>query len=275
MDSSTTLSSMELGLRPGADVGAGEMVIDHARIEFVSRRDRKKYVAIGDVSVDVKPNEFISVVGPSGCGKSSLMLAVAGLIPLARGSVSVNGKNVTGPEHDRAMVFQSASLLPWRSVLGNVTYGLEIMKSDKAEAKKRSLEMIQLVGLGGFESNYPHELSGGMQQRANLARALAADPQVLLMDEPFAALDSQTRELMQAELLRIWTQMKKSVMFVTHQIDEAIFLGDRVVVLGRGPATTVTKIVDVPFGRPRPESLKRTPEFVSIVDDIWTTIREN
>jgi NitT/TauT family transport system ATP-binding protein len=254
--------------------GAGELAIDHARIEFVARRDNKKYVAIGDVSFTIAPKEFVSVVGPSGCGKSSLMLAVAGLIPIARGAVSVSGRKVTGPENDRAMVFQAASLLPWRTVVGNVAYGLELMKVDKAKARARALEMIRLVGLDGFESNYPHELSGGMQQRVNLARALAADPLVLLMDEPFAALDAQTRELMQAELLRIWTEMQKSVMFVTHQIDEAIFLADRVVVLSRGPATTVTKIVDVPFGRPRPESVKRTPEFVGIVDDIWTTIRE-
>jgi len=258
---------------PIAAGGAGELAIDHARIEFIARRDNKKYTAIGDVSFTVAPEEFVSVVGPSGCGKSSLMLAVAGLIPLARGSVRVSGKLVTGPEHDRAMVFQSASLLPWRSVVGNVSYGLELMKVDRAQARQRAHEMIELVGLSGFESNYPHELSGGMQQRVNLARALAADPLVLLMDEPFAALDAQTRELMQDELLRIWTEMKKSVMFVTHQIDEAIFLADRVVVLGRGPATKVVKVVEIPLGRPRPESIKRTPEFVAIVDDIWTTIR--
>lgn len=253
--------------------GSGELIVEHARIEFTSRGDKKTRVAIGDVSFRIAPQEFVSLVGPSGCGKSSLMLAVAGLLPLTQGSISVSGSKVTGPEHDRAMVFQGASLLPWRSVLGNVEFGLEIMKTNKRVAEKTALDMIRLVGLSGFESSYPHELSGGMQQRVNLARALAADPLVLLMDEPFAALDAQTRELMQVELLRIWTEMKKSVMFVTHQIDEAVFLGDRVVVLGPGPGTTVAKVIDVPFGRPRQESIKRTLDFIHVVDEIWAAIR--
>jgi len=157
--------------------------------------------------------------------------------------------------------------------MANVTYGLELMKVPKRQARERGQKIIDLVGLSGFESHYPHELSGGMQQRVNLARALVADPQLLLMDEPFAALDAQTRDVMQAELLRIWEQMRKSVMFVTHQIDEAVFLGDRVIVMSKGPGTTIADVVEVDFPRPRSEEIRRKPEFLALVDRIWDCIR--
>jgi NitT/TauT family transport system ATP-binding protein len=147
------------------------------------------------------------------------------------------------------------------------------MKVPKRQARERGQKIIDLVGLGGFESHYPHELSGGMQQRVNLARALVADPQLLLMDEPFAALDAQTRDVMQAELLRIWEQMRKSVMFVTHQIDEAVFLGDRVIVMSKGPGTTIADVVEIDFPRPRSEEIRRKPEFLALVDRIWDCIR--
>ena len=253
--------------------GSGALVIDHVGITFTARRDNKRYRAIKDVSFSIKENEFTCVVGPSGCGKSSLLLAVAGLIPISHGEMSVGGAKIVSPERDRAVVFQSASLLPWRTVLSNVTYGLEMMKMPRKQAREKGGEVIDLVGLSGFESHYPHELSGGMQQRVNLARALVADPQLLLMDEPFAALDAQTREVMQTELLRIWGQMRKSVMFVTHQIDEAVFLGDRVIVLSKGPGTTIADVVEVDFPRPRTEDLKRTPKFLALVDRIWNCIR--
>jgi NitT/TauT family transport system ATP-binding protein len=262
------------GNEPGGAASA-ELVIDQAGITFTATKDKSAYQAISSVSMSVKPNEFSCVVGPSGCGKSSLLLAVAGLVPISSGSITIGGRPVSGPGRDRAVVFQSASLFPWRNVLRNVSYGLEVSKVPARVARQRSREVIELVGLGGFEGHYPHELSGGMQQRVNLARALVADPKLLLMDEPFAALDAQTREFMQEELLRIWNQMRKSVLFVTHQIDEAVFLGDHVVVLSKGPHTTVSKIIDVGFKRPRSETIKRSPEFLAIVDEIWGLIRES
>jgi NitT/TauT family transport system ATP-binding protein len=257
----------------GTQTRSGSLAIDHVGITFTARRDNKRYRAIKDVSFTIAENEFTCVVGPSGCGKSSLLLAVAGLVPTSHGEMSFGGTKIVSPERDRAVVFQSASLLPWRTVLANVAYGLEIMKVPRGEARERGRRIIDLVGLTGFEGHYPHELSGGMQQRVNLARALVADPQLLLMDEPFAALDAQTREVMQTELLRIWGQMRKSVMFVTHQIDEAVFLGDRVIVLSKGPGTTIADIVEVDFPRPRTEQVKRTPEFLALVDRIWNCIR--
>jgi NitT/TauT family transport system ATP-binding protein len=252
---------------------SGKLVIDHVGITFTARRDNKRYRAIKDVSFNIDENEFTCVVGPSGCGKSSLLLAVAGLIPISHGEMTIGGRKILAPERDRAVVFQAASLLPWRTVMANVTYGLELMKVPKRQARERGQKIIDLVGLSGFESHYPHELSGGMQQRVNLARALVADPQLLLMDEPFAALDAQTRDVMQAELLRIWEQMRKSVMFVTHQIDEAVFLGDRVIVMSKGPGTTIADVVEVDFPRPRSEEIRRKPEFLALVDRIWDCIR--
>lgn len=261
------------GAKPQPQSGSGKLVIDHVGITFTARRDNKRYRAIKDVSFSIDENEFTCVVGPSGCGKSSLLLAVAGLIPISHGEMTIGGRRIVSPERDRAVVFQAASLLPWRTVISNVTYGLELMKVPRRVARERGQKIIELVGLGGFEGHYPHELSGGMQQRVNLARALVADPQLLLMDEPFAALDAQTRDVMQAELLRIWEQMRKSVMFVTHQIDEAVFLGDRVIVLSKGPGTTIADVVEVDFPRPRGEEIRRTPEFLALVDRIWDCIR--
>ena len=260
---------------PGAFAGTSAERLEFlgVGIAYTASRDSKRFQAIANVSFTVEENEFVCVVGPSGCGKSSLMLAAAGLVPISSGAIKIGDTRVDGPGRDRAVVFQSASLLPWRSVLENVIYGLEIMKVDKSDASRRGMDIIKLVGLEGFEGHYPHELSGGMQQRVNLARALVVDPGILLMDEPFAALDSQTREVMQAELLRIWGEMRKSVLFITHQIEEAVFLGDRVIVLSKGPGTVITKIIDVDFERPRAETIKRTPKFIEIVDEIWNCIR--
>jgi NitT/TauT family transport system ATP-binding protein len=222
----------------------------------------------------VEDSEFMAIVRPSGCGKTSMLNIVAGLLPYEEGNVSIDGKRVSGPGIDRAVVFQHSSLLPWRTIAGNVRYGMELQKRfDEATMKERTDAFIKLVGLTGFERHYPSELSGGMQQRVNLARALAADPVVLLMDEPFAALDAQTREFMQAELLKIWSKAKKTVVFITHQINEAIYLADRVVVMSARPGR-VKDVFEVPFPRPRNLSLKRDPRFLELEDAVWKLIEE-
>ena len=216
----------------------------------------------------------MAIVGPSGCGKTSLMSIVAGLLPYEDGRVIIDGKPVQGPGVDRAVVFQHSSLLPWRTVSGNVRYGMELQRRfDVATMKQRTEYFTKLVGLQGFERHFPSELSGGMQQRTNLARALAADPVVLLMDEPFAALDAQTREFMQAELLKIWAEARKTVLFITHQINEAVYLADRVAVLSSRPGR-LKKVFQIPFGRPRTLGLKRDPKFLEIEDEIWKLIEE-
>jgi NitT/TauT family transport system ATP-binding protein len=227
-----------------------------------------------DVSFSVADGEFLAIVGPSGCGKTSLLNIVAGLLPYDEGNVIIDGKKIAGPGIDRAVVFQHASLLPWRTIVRNVRYGMELQKRfDEATMKERADYFIKLVGLTGFERHFPSELSGGMQQRVNLARALAADPAVLLMDEPFAALDAQTREFMQAELLKIWSKARKTVVFITHQINEAIYLADRVVVMSARPGR-VKDIFDIPFERPRNLSLKREPRFLELEDAVWKLIEE-
>jgi len=229
-------------------------------------------LALSDVTCRVDDGEFISIVGASGCGKTTFLRMVSGLVSPTSGSITLAGNPLTGPGPDRGFVFQHDSLLPWRTVLGNVLIGPEIGGRRK-EARQSALDNIRLVGLEGFEKHYPHELSGGMRQRVNLARALTLDPEILLMDEPFAALDSQTRELMQAELLSVWEQAKKTVLFVTHQIDEAVFLSDRVFIFTVRPGRLKEEVViDLP--RPRPLSIKRSPEFTAYVDAIWSSIEE-
>jgi NitT/TauT family transport system ATP-binding protein len=224
--------------------------------------------------VNAKIHAAGTVVGPSGCGKTSLLNIIAGLLSYDEGTVSIDGKRVSGPGIDRAVVFQHSSLLPWRTILRNVRYGMELQRRfDESVMKERGDYFIKLVGLSGFERHYPSELSGGMQQRVNLARALAADPAVLLMDEPFAALDAQTREFMQSELLKIWAKARKTVLFITHQINEAIYLADRVVVMSARPGR-VKDIFDVPFQRPRSLSLKREPQFLQLEDAVWRLIEE-
>ena len=237
-------------------------------------RDNRDVLALSNVSLSVNDGEFLAIVGPSGCGKTSLLNIVAGLLPYEEGAVAIDGKKVSGPGTDRAVVFQHSSLLPWRNIAGNVRYGMEMQRRfDEPKMRERAEHFIQMVGLSGFEKHYPNELSGGMQQRVNLARALAADPVVLLMDEPFAALDAQTREFMQAELLKIWTQARKTVLFITHQINEAIYLADRVVVMSARPGR-VKDVFQIPFDRPRTLSLKRDPRFLEIEDKIWQLVEE-
>jgi NitT/TauT family transport system ATP-binding protein len=251
----------------------GDAKLELRNISMLYSQRGKRFEALRDVSLKVPAGQFISIVGASGCGKTTLLRIVDGLITPTRGQISVDGTAVTRPGPDRGFVFQQDALFPWRTLLDNVIFGLEIQGRDKREARQRAASLLTLVGLNGFEHLFPHELSGGMRQRANLARALMIDPDVLLMDEPFAALDAQTREIMQAELLRVWRSNRKTVLFVTHQIDEAVFLADRVVVMTSRPGQ-VKAVLDVDIPRPRDLSLKRTPHFLELVDEIWKMIEE-
>ena len=251
-----------------------KLEIDRLTKRYYVEREGRDVLALSDVSLSVADGEFMAIVGPSGCGKTSMLNIIAGLLPYEEGSVIIDGKRISGPGIDRAVVFQHASLLPWRTISGNVRYGMEMQRRfDEAVMRERTDHFVKLVGLDGFERHYPNELSGGMQQRVNLARALAADPKVLLMDEPFAALDAQTREFMQAELLKIWSQARKTVVFITHQINEAVYLADRVAVMSARPGR-LKEVFKVPFGRPRTLSLKRDPHFLEIEDSIWQLIEE-
>src|SRR5215467_1364991 len=230
--------------------------------------------ALQDINLAVERGEFIAVVGPSGCGKTTFLRIVAGLEPASSGEVALDGRAVRGPGGDRGFVFQSDNLLPWRTVFANAIIGREIAGQVGPAERRRTMELLRLIGLEGFESYFPRQLSGGMRQRVNLARALAIDPEILLMDEPFSALDAQIREIMHTELMRIWEKGRKTVLFVTHQIDEAVFLSDRVLVLARRPGR-VQETVPIALPRPRTLAVKRTAEFVAYVDRIWRLIEDD
>jgi NitT/TauT family transport system ATP-binding protein len=223
--------------------------------------------------LDVMAGEFVSIIGPSGCGKTTFLNIVDGLLRPTGGQVLLDGRPIAGPGPDRAVVFQDPCLLPWRTVARNATYGLELQRRLTPETAERARAFVEMVGLRGFEDYYPHELSGGMQQRVNLARALTIDPLILLMDEPFAALDAQTREVMQQELLTIWQQARKTVLFVTHQINEALYLSDRVVIFSARPSR-VKAVLRVDLPRPRPLAVKRHPRFLELEDAAWKVIEE-
>jgi NitT/TauT family transport system ATP-binding protein len=226
------------------------------------------------IDLDVRRGEFISIVGPSGCGKTTFLRIIGGLEQSDSGEARLDDRRITGPGKDRGFVFQQDNLLPWRTILSNTEIGPEISGDRSAEQRERIKKLLKLVGLSGFENYYPRQLSGGMRQRVNLARALAVDPDLLLMDEPFSALDAQTREIMQTELMRIWEEGRKTVLFVTHQIDEAVYLSDRVFVFARRPGR-LQEIVEIDLPRPRPLSIKRTPQFVAYVDRIWKLIEDD
>jgi NitT/TauT family transport system ATP-binding protein len=226
------------------------------------------------INLNIERGEFIALVGPSGCGKTTFLRIIAGLERETAGEVLLDGRLVRKPGLDRGFVFQNDNLLPWRTVFANAMIGREIAGAISAADRNSILELLKLVGLQGFEHYHPRQLSGGMRQRVNLARALAIDPEVLLMDEPFAALDAQTREIMQTELLRIWERGQKTVLFVTHQIDEAVFLSDRVLVFARRPGRLQAEI-KVGLPRPRTLMMKRTNEFVGLVDCIWRMIEDD
>lgn len=247
---------------------ARDVVIHHRR-----QRYGDMLLAVDGATMDVGEGEFVAIVGPSGCGKTTFLNAVDGLLPITSGTLTLNGEQIDRPGHDRGMVFQQPSLLPWRTVMGNVMYGVELLDLPKGEARAVAKRFVEMVGLEGFAESYPLELSGGMQQRVNLARALAVDPEVLLLDEPFAALDAQTRETMQHELLRIWNQTRKTAVFITHDIVEAVYLADRVIVFTARPGR-VKEILKVDIPRPRDLRVKRDPHFVEIERRIWESIRE-
>ena len=237
------------------------------------RGKTERITVLEDLTFAIADLEFLAIIGPSGCGKSTFLRIVDGLIPFDRGEVLLNGNPVTGPGKGRGMIFQGFDLFPWRTTIRNVEFGLELMGVSRSERIERSRHYIDLVGLSGFENVYPHQLSGGMQQRVGIARALAIDPEVLLMDEPFGALDVQTRDLLQDELLRILERDKKTSLFVTHSIEEAIYLADRILVLSARPAK-IELTISVPFARPRTDELKADPAFLEIRQQIWETLKQ-
>jgi NitT/TauT family transport system ATP-binding protein len=230
--------------------------------------------ALAEVNLTVRENEFLSIIGPSGCGKTTLLRLIDGLIPYDSGKIVINGKPVTAPGPDRAVVFQTFALLPWRTVLANIEFSLELRHIAPKQRTEIARDCLTRVGLADFAHHYPHELSGGMQQRAGLARALAVKPAILLMDEPFGAVDAQTRQLLQEELLELWQRERKTVIFVTHSMDEAVYLSDRVVVMTPRPGK-VAEVLDVPLPRPRvAEAVRRNGKFVDLTNYIWDTLKK-
>ena len=228
-------------------------------------------LALEDVSLDVGAREFVALLGPSGCGKSTLLYLIGGFLPTETGKILVEGTPVGAPGPDRGIVFQHFALFPWKTVRANILYGLERMGLRRDEREKRAQSFIDLVGLGGFKDSYPSQLSGGMRQRTAIARTLAFDPKILLMDEPFGALDAQTRSLMQSELLSIWQRTPKTVIFVTHDVQEAVYLADRVAVMSARPGR-IKAIVDTKFDKSDPAIFKNKG-FIDKVDEIWNLVR--
>jgi len=240
-----------------ADPGAATGIVFDEVSHLYRPASGKTVLALDRVSLAVRDREFLALLGPSGCGKSTLLYLLGGFLPIASGSIAVGGKHVTRPGPDRGIVFQNFALYPWKTVRGNLLYGLEKQRLARAERERRAQEFIDLVHLGGFEESYPSQLSGGMKQRVAIARTLALDPEILLMDEPFGALDAMTRERLQDELVEIWSRTGLTVIFVTHSIEEAIFLADRVVVMSPGPGRIDNEyFIDLP----RPRDIA-SPEF--------------
>jgi len=251
--------------------GSAQIVIDGVSHLYRPPRGRE-VLALDQVSLEVANREFVALLGPSGCGKSTLLYLIGGFLPVETGAIEVDGKAVAGPGPDRGIVFQHFALFPWKTVRGNILYGLERQGMPKEEREKRTQDFIELVGLHGFEDSYPSQLSGGMKQRTAIARTLAFDPKILLMDEPFGALDAQTRGLMQSELLSIWQRTPKTVIFVTHDVQEAVYLADRVAVMSARPGRIKT-IVDTKFKKDDSNIFKEKA-FVEKVDEIWHLVRE-
>ena len=252
--------------------GPSQIVIDGVSHMYRPPRGRA-VLALDDVSLEVGNREFVALLGPSGCGKSTLLYLIGGFLPVEAGSILVDGKPVAEPGPDRGIVFQHFALFPWKTVRGNILYGLERQGMPKEEREKRAMDFIELVGLAGFEDSYPSQLSGGMKQRTAIARTLAFDPKILLMDEPFGALDAQTRGILQEELLAIWNSTRKTVLFVTHDVHEAVLLSDRVIVMSARPGRIKTTLkVDLP--RPRTPEVTRSQKFADYCQEIWDLVRE-
>ena len=258
----------------GGAAAPGRLVVDSVQIQYRHPVTGLPFTAVEDASLSVAAGEIVSVVGPSGCGKSTLLGAIGGLVPFTRGSITLNGEEVSGAGAGSAVVFQKPSLLPWRTAVRNVAYPLRLQGVGKKESLKRARAALDRVGLGNFADHYPEQLSGGMQQRVNLARALVVDPEMLLLDEPFASVDAQMRQILQDEILGLLDSRFLSAVFVTHQIDESVLVGDKVVILSRGPGSHVREVVDIPLGRPRSPDVRRSPEFAGLVDKVWSIVRE-
>ncbi len=242
--------------------GAARLVVENAAVSYADLE------VLADVSLNVGSSEVVSIVGPSGCGKTTLLRCVGGLTLLNGGKIRIDGQLVEKPLPSVSMVFQHFGLFPWKNLWNNIAYGLKLRRAPGDEIERRVAEAIALVGLAGFEKSYPHQLSGGMQQRAGLARALVMEPKLLLMDEPFSAIDAQTREQLQFELLRIWDSRPTAMMFVTHSIDEAVLMGDRVIVLAGRPAH-IRAVHKVDLPRPRDRKVVSSPSFINLRDLVW------
>jgi len=252
------------------------LALENISCTFISRDDRsQRYTALKDTTLVAAEGEFVCVVGPTGCGKSTLLNVAAGLLQPSSGSVKIGGETLTGVNRRAGYLFQAEALMPWRSALDNVIVGLEFRGVARAEAVERGNDWLQRVGLSGFGGRYPHQLSGGMRKRVSLAQTFILNPQILLMDEPFSALDVQTRQLMENELLDLWSAERKSVVFITHDLEEAIALSDRVVVLSAGPETRPIGEYRIDLERPRDVSeIRLTPRFLELHAQIWHTMKE-
>ncbi|WP_439099829.1 ABC transporter ATP-binding protein [Bradyrhizobium yuanmingense] len=251
---------------------------ERVRKEFVTRGEggapADRFTALEDISLDVRSGEFLALVGPSGCGKSTLLDLLGGLTTPTSGRILLDGRPITGPGRDRGIVFQQYALFPWRTAAENVEFGLDIAGLSATQRREIARHFLDLVGLSGFANRYPHELSGGMKQRVAIARSLAYDPEVLLMDEPFAALDAQTRETLQGELLRIWRATGKTIVFITHGIDEAVVLGQRVAVMTSRPGR-IKQVIDIPETlRCEVDDVRSLPEFGHLWHEVWSLLRE-
>jgi NitT/TauT family transport system ATP-binding protein len=253
---------------------SGRLLVDKVRIEYRHPVTRLPFCAVEEASLAVSAGEIVSIVGPSGCGKSTLLGAIGGLVPFTRGSITLDGQKVSSAGTDRAVVFQKPALLPWRTAVRNVAYPLRLQHVGRRESLERARAALDRVGLGGFADHYPDQLSGGMQQRVNLARALVVDPEMLLLDEPFASVDAQMRQILQDEILGLLDLRSLSAVFVTHQIDEAVLVGDSVVVMSRGPGSRVRTVVDIPLGRPRSPEVRQSAQFQELVNQVWAIVRE-
>ncbi|MBZ3935275.1 ABC transporter ATP-binding protein [Methanimicrococcus blatticola] len=247
----------------------GDLIIENLSKEF--KKGSNEFLALKDINLSVKNGEFVTILGPSGCGKTTLLRIIAGLETYSSGTATLDGELITGPGPKRGMVFQEYSLFPWKTVLGNVMFGPLMQNFSKDEAEAKAMTYLNLVGLSEFKNSYPYELSGGMKQRVAIARALANEPEIILMDEPFGALDAQTRNNLQNELLRIWQEEKRTIIFVTHSVDEAVFLSDRIVILSKRPGT-IKKIIEVSIPRPRDRT---RPEENAIRNEVLRLLDTN